>query len=85
MLLAKNTQQSVVGNLPSIARFTAAIISATFFVGIIAIFSVFALMLIFSYFNDVVYEVIFFFVILSIGVNIAVRSIISSTIVFYGE
>lgn len=49
-----------------------ALLSAAVLLTALVVFNMFALTLIFSYFNDVVYEAIFFFIALAVSLNIGV-------------
>lgn len=71
MWLVQQTYHLLYGNIVTwftyfLVAVTSIVILATLFV-----FNVFASMLIFSYFNDVIYEVIFFFLVWAASINIA--------------
>lgn len=85
MWLAKNIHLPILKGLTDNTRFAVAAVSAAMIVGSITIFSAATLYFIFDYFSDVVFEIIFFFVVLSVGVNVAVHAVIASTVLFYGK
>jgi hypothetical protein len=85
MLISRKRNKVLNGIAPSTVRFFGTAFSITIALVSIIALSVFTAVLMFGYFHDVVYEVIFLFLILAVSVNSSVQSIVRLVTLFYGK